>query len=185
MKQDNNFKSYVEEKDLVIDAWRNPDVPSLYDDVMKFSNCQNVLVKGVEVCGGQEDCIDVVRGTDYFFQDLTLYPLKNGVTIKGSVNGWHLKNIIFDRKGSEYTIEIGQYDNYWTLSTPPTRNGIVENVNLKGGGKVTVRVWDGEKPQLINAPNVRVIKIPKIIWLPYFIFRSIQRNGFGFFKKKD
>ena len=135
MKQDNNFKSYVEEKDLVIDAWRNPDVPSVYDDVMKFSNCQNVLVKGVEVCGGQEDCIDVVRGTDYFFQDLTLYPLKNGVTIKGSVNGWHLKNIIFDRKGSEYTIEIGQYDNYWTLSTPPTRNGIVENVNLKGGGK--------------------------------------------------
>jgi len=76
MKKDNNFKSYVAEKDLIIDAWRNPDVPSIYDDVMKFSNCENVLVKGVEIVGGQEDCIDAVRGTNYVFQDLTLYPLK-------------------------------------------------------------------------------------------------------------
>jgi len=184
MKQDNNFKSYVEEKDLTIDAWRNPDVPSIYDDVMKFSNCENVLVKGVTVYGGKEDCIDAVRGKNYVFQDLTLSPLKNGVTIKGSIDGWHLKNILFEHKGSEYTIEIGQYDNYWTPSTPPTRNGIIENVNLLKGGKVTVRVWDGEKPQLINAPNVRVIKIPKFIWFPYFVFRSIQRNGLAFFKKK-
>jgi len=183
MKSDNNFKSYVAEKDLVIDTWCNPKAPSVYDDVMKFSNCQNVLVKGVEIVGGQEDCIDAVRGTNYVFKDLTLYPLKNGITLKGSINGWHLKNILFDGAGSQCAIEIGQYDNYWTPSTLPTRNGIIENVNLKGGGKVTVRIWDGEKPQVINAPDVRIIKIPKFIWFPYFIFRSIQRNGLKFFKK--
>lgn len=183
MKQDINFKSYVGEKNLVIGSWGNPEAPSIYDDVMKFSNCENVSVKEVTVCGGQEDCIDVVRGKNYIFQDLNLCPLKNGITIKGSVDGWYLKNILFGRKGDAYTIEIGQYDNYWTPSTLPTRNGVIENVKIADGSQVVVRVWDGEKPLLINAHNVKIVKIPKFIWFPYFVFRSIQRNGLKFFKK--
>jgi hypothetical protein len=182
-KPDTNFKSYVNETDLTIDAWNNPDIPSDYDDVMKFSNCQNVHVNGVVVKGGNEDCIDAVRGKNYKFENLTLEPLNNGITIKGSVSGWHLKNILFTRKGKEYTIEIGQYDNYWTPSTPPTRDGIIESVKMIDEGRVTVRLWDAEKPQIFDCPNVRVIKIPKFIWFPYFVFRSIQRNGLSFFKK--
>lgn len=179
---DNNYKSFVEQKDLVIDSWMNPTHPDLYDDVMKFSNCENVHVKGVIIEGGVEDCIDAVRGKDYMFENLTLYPYRNGITIKGSIDGWHLKNILFNRKGVDYTIEIGQYDNYWTTSTPPTRNGIIENVYLKDGGKIYVWVWHGEKPRVINCPSVRVIKIPALVWFPYFMFRSIQRQGFSFVK---
>ena len=183
MKKDVNFKSYVEEEYLTIKAWDNPSDPAQFDDVMKFSNCKYVRVEGVTITGGMEDCIDAVRGKEYYFENLTLHPLNNGITIKGSIDGWHLKNILFERKGNEYTIEIGQYDNYWTPSTPPTRNGTIENVKMADGSKVTVRIWDGEKPQLINAPDVKIVKIPKFIWFPYFVFRSIQRNGLKFFKK--
>ena len=159
MKKDVNYKSFVQEKDLVVDSWTNPDVPSEFDDVMKFSNCENVRVQGVTIKGGNEDCIDAVRGKNYLFENLTLIPHRNGVTLKGSIDGWHLKNILFSKEGKEYTIEIGQYDNYWTPSTPPTRNGVIENVKMEDGGKVVVRVWDGEPITLINASNVKIIKI--------------------------
>ena len=181
MKKDVNYLSFVQEKDLVVDSWINPEIPSDYDDVMKFSNCENVHVKGLIIKGGNEDCIDAVRGKNYKFENLTLEPLNNGVTLKGSIDGWHLKNILFTRKGKAYTIEIGQYDNYWTPSTPPTRNGVIENVKMEDGGKVVVRVWDGEPITLINASNVKIIKIPKFIWFPYFCFRSWQRDK-NFFK---
>jgi hypothetical protein len=183
MKTDVNYHSFVEQTDLVIDSWENPENPNDYDDVMKFSNCENVHVKNVTINGGMEDCIDAVRGKGYLFENLTLCPYRNGITIKGSVDGWHLKNISFERKGVDYTIEIGQYDNYWTVSTPPTRNGVIENVNLQNGGKVYVWVWHGEKPRVVDSPNVRVIKIPAIVWFPYFVFRSIQRQGFSFVKE--
>ena len=183
MSQDVNYKSFVEQNGLIIDYWENPTYPSQFSDVMKFSNCKNVIVNGVTIDGGTEDCIDAVRGENYLFQNLSLNLYRNGITIKGSIDGWHLKNILFNRKGADYTVEIGQYDNYWHVKRPPTRNGIIENIRLENGSTLTIRVWDAEKPTLLNCPNVRVIKIPKLIWFPYFVFRSVQREGLGFFKK--
>lgn len=176
-KKDTNYKSHVQLKDVVIDTWENPSNPAEWDDVMKFSQCENVQVRGVTVNGGQEDCIDAVRGSGYSFTNMTLNPLNNGITLKGSIDGWNLKDILFTRKGKEYTIEIGQYDNYWTPWTKPTRNGTVDNVSIEDGSTVVIRIWDGEVPkQIINCKNLKVLKIPKIIWFPYFFFRSMQRD---------
>ena len=176
-KKDTNYKSHVQLKDVVIDTWENPLNPAEWDDVMKFSQCENVQVRGVTVNGGQEDCIDAVRGSGYSFTNMTLNPLNNGITLKGSIDGWNLKDILFTRKGKEYTIEIGQYDNYWTPWTKPTRNGTVDNVSIEDGSTVVIRIWDGEVPkQIINCKNLKVLKIPKIIWFPYFFFRSMQRD---------
>lgn len=176
-KKDTNYKSHVQLKDVVIDTWENPLNPAEWDDVMKFSQCENVQVRGVTVNGGQEDCIDAVRGSNYSFTNMTLNPLNNGITLKGSIDGWNLKDILFTRKGKEYTIEIGQYDNYWTPWTKPTRNGTVDNVSIEDGSTVVIRIWDGEVPkQIINCKNLKVLKIPKIIWFPYFFFRSMQRD---------
>jgi hypothetical protein len=143
---------------------------------MKFSQCENVQVTGVTVNGGKEDCIDAVRGSGYSFTNMTLNPLNNGITLKGSIDGWNLKDILFTRKGKAYTIEIGQYDNYWTPWTKPTRNGTVDNVSMEDNSTVVVRIWDGEMPKVINCKNLKVLKIPKIIWFPYFFFRSMQRD---------
>jgi hypothetical protein len=176
-KKDTNYKSHVQLKDVVIDAWENPSNPAEWDDVMKFSQCDNVQVTGVTVNGGKEDCIDAVRGSNYSFTNMTLNPLNNGITIKGSIDGWNLKDILFTRKGKAYTIEIGQYDNYWTPWTKPTRNGTIDNVSMEDNSTVVVRIWDGEAPkQIINCKNLKVLKIPKIIWFPYFFFRSIQKD---------
>lgn len=175
-KKDTNYKSHVQLKDIVIDAWENPLNPAEWDDVMKFSQCENVQVTGVTVNGGKEDCIDAVRGSGYSFTNMTLNPLNNGITLKGSIDGWNLKDILFTRKGKAYTIEIGQYDNYWTPWTKPTRNGTVDNVSMEDNSTVVVRVWDGEMPKVINCKNLKVLKIPKIIWFPYFFFRSMQRD---------
>jgi hypothetical protein len=175
-KKDTNYKSHVQLKDIVIDAWENPLNPSEWDDVMKFSQCENVQVTGVTVNGGKEDCIDAVRGSGYSFTNMTLNPLNNGITLKGSIDGWNLKDILFTRKGKAYTIEIGQYDNYWTPWTKPTRNGTIDNVSMEDNSTVVVRIWDGEMPKVINCKNLKVLKIPKIIWFPYFFFRSMQRD---------
>ena len=173
---DYNYKSYVKENNLFIDTWEPPSVASIYDDILKFSDCTNVTVTNISVSGGKEDCIDAVRGSNYLFENLNLYPLNNGITIKGSIDGWHLKNILFSRKGEEYTVEIGQFDNYWYPGRPPTRNGIVENLRTISGDKVDIRVWDGEVPKVLGNQNVKITKIPKFIWYPYFLFRRWQIN---------
>ena len=173
---DNNFKSFVNVNNLNIAQWGNPTDPSMYSDVMKFSNCSNVNVWGVEIHGGQEDCIDAVRGSNYLFANSTLVPLNNGVTLKGSIDGYHLKDIKFSKQGKDYTIEIGQYDNYWYFGRKPTRNGKIENVYMADGSPVNVRLWDAETPTVINS-NVKITKIPKIAWIWYFVVRAIQTRG--------
>jgi hypothetical protein len=39
-----------------------------------------------------------------------------------------------------------------------------------------LKVWDAEVP-VITESNIKVVKIPKIIWWPYFVFRAIQTRG--------
>lgn len=174
MKPDVNYKSYSNVHDLTIDSWENPTNPADYDDIMKFSNCSNVKVSEVTVVGGREDCIDIVRGSNYEFSDVTLEPIENGVTIKGSASNILLKHVLFWTTGKKYSIELGQFDNYWYVGRPPTRSVTIENVASKDGKKVVVVVWDAEKPTVINSSDVVVKKIPKFIWFPYFLFRRWQ-----------
>jgi hypothetical protein len=35
-----------------------------------------------------------------------------------------------------------------------------------------VKLWDAEMP-FIESTNVKVTKIPKWVWLPYFLFRRL------------
>jgi hypothetical protein len=47
---------------------------------------------------------------------------------------------------------------------------------------VVVRTWDAEIP-LIENSNVKLVKMPKILWWPYFVFRAIQTRGIRNLKK--
>lgn len=177
MSKDINYKSFAGENGILINSWENPTDPSMYSDVMKFSNCMNVVVDGVEIHGGKEDCIDAVRGSNYLFHDLVLVPLVNGVTLKGSIDGCELKNIKISKQGKDYTIEIGQYDNYWYFGRKPTRNIKINNVSMMDGSAVKIRLWDAETPTITDS-NVKISKMPKILWIWYFCFRAIQTRGF-------
>ncbi len=180
MAVDKNFESHATEDGTLIEGRIIPpaEVTALdYSDVLKFSNCQNITVDQCVISGGKEDCIDVVRGSNYTIKNTTLLPHKNGITLKGSIDGAVLDTVGFDNHGSECDIDIGQFDNYWWIGRPPTRNIKLKNIESSDGKPVVVRLWDAENPTIENC-NVKIVRIPKFIWWPYFVFRAAQTRGF-------
>lgn len=180
MSADKNYESHVQENGTVINDRIIPsDVdPNNYSDILKFSNCTGCTVDNCTIHGGKEDCIDAVRGDLYTFKNSTLLPVHNGITIKGSIDGATLENITFGTHGKDCDIDIGQFDNYWYIGRAPTRNVIIKNVIADDDKPVVVRLWDATTPVIENS-NVKVVKIPKFIWWPYFVFRAIQTRGFA------
>jgi len=185
MAIDKNYESHVSENGTVIENRIVPEQginPGEYSDILKFSNCTAILVDDCEIHGGKEDCIDVVRGANYTVKNSDLYPEQNGITIKGSVDGVKLDNIVFKTHGRDCDIELGQYDNYWYVGRPPTRNVVLHNIKSEDEKPVIVKVWDANVPIVENS-NVRIIRIPKLIWFPYFVFRAIQTRGWSNIRK--
>jgi hypothetical protein len=181
MAADKNFESHVTEVGTLIEGRMIPEKdinPLNYSDVLKFSNCQGVTVSNCTIEGGKEDCIDAVRGSNYTIKNCNLSPYTNGITLKGSINGVVLQNLIFDGHGSDCDIDIGQFDNYWSIGRAPTRNIQIVNVHATDGRPVKVRLWDSDSPSIIDS-NVKIIRIPKFVWWPYFVFRAGQTRGFG------
>ena len=177
--QDKNYESHVNENGTVIENRIIPEQginPAEYSDILKFSNCTTILVDDCEIHGGKEDCIDAVRGADYTIKNSDLYPEHNGITMKGSIDGAKLDNIVFKTHGKDCDIELGQYDNYWYVGRLPTRNVVLHNIKSEDEKPVIVKVWDANVPVVENS-NVRIIRIPKLIWFPYFVFRAIQTRG--------
>ena len=180
MSVDTNYRSHAGEDSVVIDGINIPAFntnPLDYSDILKFSNCTNCTVDNCTVYGGKEDCIDAVRGSNYVIRNTTLLPNKTGITLKGSIDGVVLWNLLFSKHGKTCDIEIGQFDNYWWIGRPPTRNVVIDNVTSLDGKPVIVRLWDTADVTVI-ASNVKIIRIPKIIWWPYFVFRAIQTRGY-------
>lgn len=180
MGADKNYESHVTEVGTVISDRRLPDGSASagdYSDILKFSNCTTCGVNNCVIDGGKEDCIDMVRGSDYHVTNTTLIPHHNGITIKGSIDGVLIENVEFDGHGSDCDIDIGQFDNYWWIGRPPTRNVRIKNVQSKDGSPVVVRLWDAVTPMIENS-NVKIVRIPKLIWWPYFVFRAAQTRGY-------
>lgn len=178
MSVDNNYESHAYETDLVIsDRQIAPENPQDYSDILKFSFCKDVTVNNCIIYGGKEDNIDAVRGSNYVFKKLSLNSLgANGITLKGSLNGFTIEDVAFTSHGKECDIELGQFDNYWYVGRPPTRNGKLVNLTTTDDKPIKLRIWDATVPEITNS-NVKVIKIPKFIWFPYFVFRAIQTRG--------
>ena len=180
MSADKNYESHVAETATWIAGRLIPEKGTNaldYSDILKFSNCTDILVSQCYIEGGKEDCVDAVRGNNYTIKDSDLAPEKNGITIKGSIDGFRIENVEFDGHGTECDIDIGQFDNYWYIGRAPTRNITIKNVNAKDGKPIKIRLWDSTTPTIISS-NVKVIKVPKFIWWPYFVFRAIQTRGF-------
>jgi len=179
MSIDVNYESHVNETDAVI---RDRTIPAdgvkplEYSDILKFSNCHNITVTNCTISGGKEDCIDAVRGNQYDINNTTLSPVYNGITLKGSIDTIEIDNVGFTKHGTDCDIEFGQFDNYWYIGRKPTRNITIKDTNAYDGKSLKVKLWDAEEPVVFNS-NVKVIKIPKIIWFPYFVFRAIQVRG--------
>jgi hypothetical protein len=162
---DTNWKSYYGDNPDV-SGFTNPPNPGDYDDIMKFSDCTNVFVADMQVNGGMENALDMVRGSNYrFYRCHFANAPVSSATIKGSIDGWKMGEC------SCNSIELGMFDNYWYPGRPPTRNGWLKDMV----GKTKVVCWDAEPPKVENS-SVKIVRVPKFIWYPYFLFRRWQIN---------
>ena len=165
---DTNWRSYVGPQDngLTVNAaeWQAPLDPENWDDLVKCSNCAGLTISGLTIPASREDSIDCVRGSNYTVQNCTVH---GSVTIKGAINGLTLYGSVVSG-----TIELGQYDNYWEPGRAPTQNVSILDCTSPDGSPIRVKVWDAEVPFVRNA-NVKITKVPKWIWLPYFLFRRL------------
>ena len=164
---DTNWRSYGPVDDgTTVDAnsWKAPLNPLDYDDLLKASNCTGLVISGLTIPASREDSIDCVRGSNYTVQNCTI---GGSVTVKGAINGYTIYGSCVSG-----TIELGQYDNYWTQGRAPTQNVSILDCTSPDGSPIRVKIWDAEEPFCQNS-NVKLTKIPKWIWLPYFLFRRL------------
>jgi len=165
---DTNWRSYVGPQDngLTVNAaeWQAPLDPENYDDLFKCSNVDGLTVRGLTIPASREDSVDCVRGSNYLIQSCTI---QGSVTVKGAIDGFELNNCVISG-----TVELGQYDNYWVKGRAPTRYVRLVNCCSPDGSPIRIKIWDAELA-LIAGTSVKVTRIPKWIWLPYFLFRRL------------
>jgi hypothetical protein len=165
---DTNWRSFVGPQDngklVTSEDWQAPSDPKQWDDLFKCSNVSDLAALGLTIPASREDSIDCVRGSNYLIQSCTI---QGSVTIKGAIDGFELNNCVISG-----TVELGQYDNYWVKGRAPTRNVRLINCCSPDGSPIRMKIWDAEIA-LIVGTNVKIVRIPKFIWLPYFLFRRL------------
>ena len=164
---DVNWRSYGPIDDgTTVDAasWQAPLDPENWDDLVKCSNVDGLTARGLTIPASREDSIDCVRGSNYLIESCTI---QGSVTVKGAIEGFELNNCVISG-----TVELGQYDNYWFKGRAPTRYVRLVNCCSPDGSPIRVKLWDAEIA-LIAGTSVQVTRIPKWIWLPYFLFRRL------------
>jgi len=166
--KDVNWRSYVGPADngklVTSEDWQAPSDPREWDDLFKCSHVDGLTARGLTIPSSREDSIDCVRGSGYSFESCTI---EGSVTVKGSIDGFTLSNCVVSG-----TVELGQYSNYWVKGSAPTRNVSLVNCCSPDGSPIRVKLWDAEMPRIENT-RVHVTRIPKWVWLPYFIFRRL------------
>jgi hypothetical protein len=168
---DTNWRSFVGPQDngklVTSEDWQPPSDPMQWDDLFKCSNVENLTATGLVIPASREDSIDCVRGSNYLIRSCTI---QGSVTVKGAIDRFELNNCVISG-----TVELGQYDNYWVKGRAPTRNVRLVNCCSPDGSPIRVKLWDAEMPVVQNT-NVKLVKIPKWVWLPYFIFRRLTNS---------
>lgn len=149
--------------------------PQPVNDVLKISKCENVLIENCRIFGGAEDCIDQVQGRGVIIRSCRLIPQgKNGITMKGAIDGVELNDLLFETHGKECDVEFGQHTIYSSaLGRDVTKNIRLINVRSLNGQPVKVKIWNATKPMVVGG-NVEVVKIPTIIVKAYFLWRWVQ-----------
>jgi hypothetical protein len=172
---DKNYRS-IYEQDGYSDL--EPEVINVtgYDDTLKVGKSQFVNISNKTISNDGEDCVDLVRVKDSVFHTLELRPFgRNGLTVKGASSNVEFSDLKFGRHGKECDIELGQFDNYWYPGRPPTQKIIAHGPGMAGlfDDPIRVRVWDAEvrDAEFFFDSGVKITRVPKWVWYPYFIFQ--------------
>lgn len=172
---DKNHTSYCDLALVSVDRsnWETPKNSSDFDDILKFSNCSDASIKYIDFVGAppKENWIDAVRGEDMVVRYCNFGSAGvSAITIKGGFHGWDVRYCGFS-PCKRREIEVGQFDNYWYPGRPPTSGGVIAYCfRSDSSDPVRVTCWDAEPPVVIGG-YVKITKVPKWIWVPYFLFR--------------
>lgn len=178
--KDTNWRSFVGPQDnnrtVTPLDWTNPIVPSNWDDIFKCSHVDNLTANGLTISGGsREDSVDAVQGSNYRWLFCTIL---GSVTLKGAIKGWRIEG------GTVVgPIVLGQFDKYWYWGRPPTREGEIHAVTTGKGTPLEIWVWDATVPTVTATP-VRIRRVPKLVWLPYFCFRYVYIRAVALITRK-
>jgi hypothetical protein len=169
--KDTNWRSYVGNNPDT-SGFVNPPNPHDYDDILKFGNCTNVMAYKLTVAAGRENNVDAVRGSGYTFAFMELLEGSGvaAMTLKGSIQGIKIAHCSIGQSNGACEIELGQFDKYWYPGRLPTRDIMIDTCTRSDGGDIRVDVWDAEIPEVFMT-RVKIRKIPKLVWFPYFCVR--------------
>lgn len=147
---------------------------------LKLSFCSNITVSDCTIYGGYEDCVDIVRGGDIFFNNCVFVSTNTAqhITIKGGA-----KNIVFtdcefrnDFKSifNGACIDLGNWTDYDDILRPKTKDIKIINCKLNNiTKKILSRVIYAERP-LVEGSDGLILRIPKFI---VKLFWLGQRKG--------
>jgi len=167
------------------------DPPHLYsvhkfDNTLKLSSrIRDVLIANKEIYNYRQGCVDACRVSYSFLDRLTLHPFGDfGVKLKGSAVGNRFADLAFIRQAKKYEIELGQFDNYWYPGRAPTRmNSFRARPTDEGDLQVRVILWDADETNAFSFPNLKITRVPKFVWFPYFLLRYAQLRATNFIRK--
>ena len=162
-KPDTNFLSYADQSGVVLEHQViDPADPENYDDILKISNCHDVVVRNCWINtggGNREDGIDIMRTSSNVRIENTIVAAgsKYAFTIKGGSYDIALKDITITRGGSGWEgvdIDLGNYSS----TCPDIKTGRVtlDNVRRWDGKPVRIRVGWAADPVIIGG-NCKVL----------------------------
>lgn len=169
---DKNFRSYTESGTIDTVPELMDAGPEFNDTLKCSSNVRDLRIANKTVVNRKEDCVDLCRVYDGTFRNLTLRPKgENGITLKGASAGNYFPQLRFESHGKRCDIELGQFDNYWYPGRPATRGNVFEIEDVADSAPIHVNIWDAEQNEISGPNRFTVTKVPKAVWLPYFLFR--------------
>lgn len=179
-KPDTNFISYADTKDVVVEGITfQPTNPEFYDDILKISKVEQIVVRNCIINpkgGNREDGVDINRlCKDVSITDCTIGSGdKYAVTIKGGCVGVELNDVEIVGRGGWERVDI-DLGNYSDSNMIRTRGIELIDVRRQDGQPVRVRCGLADRP-LIYGGHVKVLfwqslMIKAYVWGKYALVR--------------
>lgn len=173
---DKNYKSIADTSGVRLYGIElAPDNLDQYDDVLKFSNAKDCIVKDCLIWGGKEDCVDMNRNCDAIvLEGCRLYTYgTQHITIKGGTRNVYIKDTAFGGNPKNVEIELG---NYSEQSDEPPINIHLTNLTTLSGNPVRVRCLNACPCTVtVVGGNVKVYR-PLWVKLGFFKLYCILRK---------
>jgi len=146
-------------------------------EAVKASLRQRITLRSCTVTGGEEDCVDIVRGRQVVLVDCTFMAsrrTRQHLTIKGGVNTVSIANCAFvGRPRWWFDIVLGGWSDYDKLRRPKTRKVHLVNSWHVTGRRLRVLCLWAERPLVLNGTRASVIKVPTIFVKAFFAWKRL------------